>query len=241
MNRGRPVVRIAHAYGNRREMLQEALAADVDLIEVDLWFRAGRIEVRHEHRLRWLPVLADRRPSGVSRIAPWALPLPRRHYLRLDVRPLLLRELLQTTAGAKRLLLDLKAADATPAGAFAEALVREIGAAGAGEWVAVCGQSWPVLDRLREVAPEIELRYSMQSRPQWELYVKRLEHNEATPAVCMHHSMVTADREPFPEANNIDVYCWTVDDVEIADALVRRGVEGIISNDLGLLAGLSGT
>ena len=221
-------------------MLREALAGDVEMIEVDLWFRGGRIEARHELRLGWLPVLADRRSRGGSRIGPWAMPLPRGYYARLDVRPLLLAELLETTKGRKRLLLDLKAQDADPTRAYAQTLVRDIEAASAKEWVAVCGQSWPVLDRLREVAPGIEVRYSMQAKSQWSAYVRRLGRDEATRAVCIHHSMVVTERTAFLKANNVDVYCWTVDDAETATALVERGVEGVISNDLGLLAGLRG-
>jgi glycerophosphoryl diester phosphodiesterase len=36
----------------------------------------------------------------------------------------------------------------------------------------------------------------------------------------------------------VDVYCWTVDGRADAEALVSRGVDGITSNDLGLLASL---
>jgi glycerophosphoryl diester phosphodiesterase len=219
-------------------MLREALVADIEMIEVDLWFRAGRIEARHELRLGWLPVLADKRPRGPTGIGPWAVPLPRGHYARLDLRPLLLPELLQTTSGTKRLLLDLKAVDAGPAEEFAKTLAREIERADARASVAVCGQFWPVLDSLREVAPEIEVRYSMQAGWQWGEYVRRLDTDMATRAVCMHHGMASAERTAFLEANGVDVYCWTVDDAAMASALVERGVDGVISNDLALLAGL---
>ncbi len=36
----------------------------------------------------------------------------------------------------------------------------------------------------------------------------------------------------------VDVYCWTVDDWDAARRLVSDGVDGIISNDLRLLAQL---
>jgi glycerophosphoryl diester phosphodiesterase len=54
----------------------------------------------------------------------------------------------------------------------------------------------------------------------------------------MHHRMVDAERAAFLAANRVDTYCWTVDDALNAAALVERGVDGVISNDLGLLAGL---
>ena len=36
------VVRIAHAYGNSRPALARALAADCDMIEVDMWTAPAR-------------------------------------------------------------------------------------------------------------------------------------------------------------------------------------------------------
>lgn len=239
MSRGQRVSRIAHAYGNHRETLSTALAADVDEIEVDLWYRAGRIEARHERRLGWLPVLADRRRRGVPRTG-WHMPLPRRHYLRLDLDPLLLPELLRTTAGEKRLLLDVKARDGSSAREFAGALAEQINDARATGWVAVCGQFWPVLDDIREIDRGIEVRYSMQSEPQWSEYARRLLAGEASPAVCMYHRMDDRERTRFLKENGVRTYCWTVDDAHTARALVQRGVEGIISNDLGLLASLGG-
>jgi len=238
LNSGRPIVRIAHAYGNRRETLREALDADIDMIEADVWCRSGRIEVRHERRLGWLPVLADKRPRGVRRIGPWAAPLPRGYYVRLDVSPLTLRELLDTAAGARQLLLDVKVRDRGPPEVFAVELARELEAAGAARWVAVCGQSWPLLDRLRDAAPEIEVRYSMERAAQWGEYVAELERGEATRRVCIEHRFMDGERASLLEAGGVDVYCWTVDDAAEAGALIARGVDGVISNNLGLLASL---
>lgn len=238
MNSGRPVVRIAHAYGNRRDTLETALRANIDMIEVDIWFRRGQIEVRHEKRVRWAPVLFDKRPLGVNRIGPWALALPGRRYLRLDRRPFALRELLRMTAGSKRLLLDVKEVSSGPAEAYASALKAEIAEAEAASWITVCGQFWPVLDRVREMAPGIVVAYSMQRESQWQEYTRRLATADATRTVCMHHGMLNAERAAFLQESDVDVYCWTVDDKAEATALVERGVEGIISNDLALLADL---
>ena len=107
MNRGdgRPL-RIAHAFGNRRHRIEAAIAADVDYIEADLWYRAGEIWVRHERRLGSLPILYDRKPRGMNRFGPWSLTVFPNHYIRLDIRPLRLVELLEATRGKRRLLLD---------------------------------------------------------------------------------------------------------------------------------------
>ena len=208
------------------------------MIEVDIWFRGGRIEVRHEKRMPWAPVLFDKRPAGINRIGPWAIALPRRRYLRLDLMSFFLRELLRMTAGSKRLLLDVKEMSTGPAEAYASALKAEIAEAEAASWITVCGQFWPVLDKVREVAPEIAVAYSMQRDSQWREYTRRLATADATRTVCMHYGMLNTERAAFLQESDIDVYCWTVDDKAEATELVERGVEGIISNDLALLADL---
>jgi glycerophosphoryl diester phosphodiesterase len=234
---GRPVIRIAHAYGNRRDTLREALAAAVDMIEADIWYQRGKIVVRHERRLGWLPVLADRRPRGVRRIGPWALPLPGRRYLRLDVNPISPGELLETAA-SKRLLLDVKAHDPRPAERFAAEIAREIERFGATDRVAVCGQFWPVLDRLREVAPEVEVRYSMERPEQWQRYVEMAKDDAGARGVCIQHRLLDEERRSLLAGSGASVYCWTVDDEDVARTLVEQGVDGIISNDLQLLGEL---
>ncbi len=234
MNSGDPPVRIAHAFGNHRDTLRQALATDVDMIEVDVWFRAGRIEVRHERRLGRVPLLLDRRRRGVPTGA-WSLPLPRRGYVRLDLNPFRLAELLEETTGQKRLLVDVKSTDPTTATAFAAELVREFQNAEAEEWVAVCGQYWPVLDRLREAGRSIEVRYSMQADEQWQRYVEMARQDDGARRVCIWHRMLNEERAAFLRENEVDAYCWTVDDRREAQRLVELGVDGVISNDLGLL------
>jgi glycerophosphoryl diester phosphodiesterase len=238
LNGGGPVVRIAHAFGNRREMLSEALAApEVDAIEADMWFRRGRVEIRHERRLGWLPLLADKRPRGVPHAGPLTLPLPGRRYVRLDVQRLLLDELLATVADRRALLLDAKMDDTRNAEAFASEMARAIEAAGAGSRVSVCG-SWPVLDRLREAAPAVAVRYTLDRPEQWDVYMDRLTRGEVTAGVCIYYRMVDDERAAVLKERGVETYCWTVDDADVAAVLVGRGVDGVISNDLGLLASL---
>jgi glycerophosphoryl diester phosphodiesterase len=232
------VVRIAHAHGNRRESIQRAMDADVDMIEADVWYRSGDICVRHEERVGWLPVLADRRPRGVRAIGPYALPLGRRFYLRLDVDRLPLSELLATVSGKKRLLIDVKESDASKDDAFARTLARQIDEHDAAAWVAVCGQFWPVLDRLAEIAPHLELRYSMQRPSQWDAYQRRLAEGRSSTSVCIQHRLIDQAKAAFLEEHGVDTYCWTVDDAAEAAVLVQRGVDGIISNHLELLEAL---
>src|SRR3990172_5712362 len=100
-------VRIAHAYGNSLDALERALAADNDMIETDIWYRAGQILVRHERRLGPLPLLGDRRMAGHA-LGPMSLRLGRRYFLRPDVKPFRLDDLLDAAGGRRRLLLHFK-------------------------------------------------------------------------------------------------------------------------------------
>ena len=239
MNRsGRRPLRIAHAYGNRRDGIQAAIAADVDLIEADLWFRAGEVWVRHERRLGCLPLLYDRKPPGMRSFGPWALTVFPNHYIRLDVNPLRLTELLETTRGRRRLLLDLKN-DLPPdrARVYAKALARVVRDAGCAESVIVCGQT-RTLDSVREVAPEIDVRYSAERPRQWEAFLRRAAADPAIRGLCLHRKLLTEAAAALLEERGLEVFCWTVDDPEEARRHIALGADGIISNDLTLLARL---
>jgi glycerophosphoryl diester phosphodiesterase len=233
--------RIAHAYGNSRQLLREALAADIDLIEADIWLRGREIWVRHERRLGWLPVLADRVPDGRSgmrgqRLPPLSLALWKGFYLRPEVPGLKLADVLHLAGGKKRLLLDVKGRySACRALAFATALASRIAGHGGVPGVAVCGQEYPVLDRLREVAPDLEVRYSIERPDQWEAFRRMTGGDSPARAICIEHRFLTGERARFLEERGVHVYCWTVDDPAEAKALIERGADGIISNDLRLL------
>lgn len=233
----RPVLRIAHAFGNTRERLQTALAAPVDMIELDVWYRAGQVWVRHEPRLGPLPLLVDKRMRGHSP-PPLSLPLGKRWYVRLDANRLRLEDVLGAAAGGKRLLVDVKGSyGRDESRAFARVLARLAREFGG---VAVCGQYWPVLDGLRREALELEVRYSVERLGQWEQFVQMAGQDEGVRRVCIEHRFLSGERARFLDERGVDVFCWTVDDAEAARRLVSAGVDGIISNDLDVLAGLGG-
>ena len=231
------VVRIAHGYGNNRGALKRALAAPVDMVEADVWFRAGVLWVRHERRLDPLPLLADSRAQLGSTYRGFAVAIGP-YYIRPDVNPLRLREVLAEAAAAgKGVLIDVKARKGDDPAAYARALAAEIGRAAAGTAV-VCGQDWPVLDALRRAAPEAPVRYSFEREQQYRRLQQRVEGGDAVAGVCAYHRLLNADRLAWFARHNIGVYCWTVDREGAALALVRQGVEGVISNNLALLARL---
>jgi glycerophosphoryl diester phosphodiesterase len=150
-----------------------------------------------------------------------------------------LDEVMGTVAAQKRLLIDVKG-DYSPNGieAFARAIVAAIAKHDALDWASVCGQYWPVLDRVREIAPQIEVRYSIEKLNQWEKFLTLLERDDLVPRVCIEHRFLDEERARYIKEHGIEIYCWTVDDPAEAARLVEGGVDGIISNDLELLAGL---
>ena len=56
--------------------------------------------------------------------------------------------------------------------------------------------------------------------------------------VCIEHRFLNEERALFLDQRGVEVFCWTVDDRVEAQRLVAAGVDGVISNDLDLLAGL---
>ena len=68
----RPLL-IAHRYGNRLHLIDEAAHAGADVIEVDVWFHRGNIEVGHDKTLGPIPIRWDR----------WSLALGQSRELRL--------------------------------------------------------------------------------------------------------------------------------------------------------------
>jgi glycerophosphoryl diester phosphodiesterase len=234
---GRPL-RIAHAYGNTRARLKTALAAEIDAIEVDVWYHGGQVWVHHEARMRPFPLLVDKRMRGHS-LPPWSVPLGRRWYVRLDINRLKLDEVLETAAGAKGLLVDVKGSyRGRENQAFASALVRAVREHGAASCVAICGQYWPVLDDVRREAPDLEVRYSVERTFQWEKFMRLVGDDERVRRVCIEHRFLNEERVRFLEEQGVNVYCWTVDDRDEARRLAAVGADGIISNDLDLLAEL---
>jgi len=242
MKRTDPPSRIAHGYGNRRLLIQQALDGPVDYIEADIWYRSGHIWVRHERRLGFLPLLVDRRSSHPLPLGPWAFALPvGRWYLRLDVQPITLTELLEKTRGRRGLLLDIKdyysAADQR---AFAQTLIRLLSQYGMVEATRVCSQNWSVLQSLRQESPGPSIHYTIERRPQWQAFLDLLEAGQPLSALTLHRSLMDAQRARFLAEKGIEVFTWTVDDREEARQLLALGADGIISNRLSLLAELRG-
>jgi glycerophosphoryl diester phosphodiesterase len=233
----RRVTRIAHAYGNSRAAVEVALASDADVIEADMWYRGGDLRIHHERRMRLFPLLIDKKMK-THKPGRYAVRIGK-YYVRPDIGAQALDDLLTAVAGKKRLLLDVKGYYSAPhVDGYVDRLVSVLRRHGATDWVAVCGQTHPILERLRQVAPEMEVRDSLEKPYQWEHFLRVIERHESARQICMYHRFWDAGKQAFLEERDVDTYVWTVDDRDTAKELVARGVDGITSNNLELLAEL---
>ena len=231
-------VRIAHAFGNTRGRLQRALEANVDMIEVDIWYRRGDVYAHHARRLNPLPILADKKSSAHE--FPWyAFPIWPRYRAWAQVRPLRLGEILRTVAGKKHLLLDVKGRyKGNGSTDFAAAIARTIREHDAASWSVVCGQTYSIFDALPGLAADIEVRYSLEKPWQWEAFLAKLREDGRMRQVCISRHFLDEEKKRLLDENGVSRYVWTIDDTDTARRFVDDGAHGIISNDLALLAAL---
>jgi glycerophosphoryl diester phosphodiesterase len=172
-------------------------------------------------------------------LPPLSLPVGKRLYVRLDLNGLKLDDVLQTVAGSKRLLIDLKGYYHAQRNLdFARTLVRAIREHAAEGWMTVCGQFWPVIEDVRKEAPDIDVRYSIEHVYQWEKFMRLVGEDERVRKVCIEHRFLNEERVRYIEEQGVDIFCWTVDDLTEARRLAAAGADGIISNNLELLAEL---
>lgn len=233
------VLRIAHAAGNRRARIACALAADVDLIEIDVRWWRGAAWVRHEHRLPLLPLLYNRNLRGIHRAGPYAAMLGP-HLFRLDIHPLPFREAVALIRDRAGLLVDLKAAryPRSEARRFIAALLTTL--ADFPGPLEFCG-GWPLLDRLREARPDQRLHYSVDGDEQWEALARRIERDCAPSGITIHPRLLDAARAETLRRAGVDFYAWDIEDAGGAERVIALGATGIIADDLDLLRSLRGT
>ena len=230
--------RIAHGYGNSRRTLALALEGPVDYVEADVWYQDGRLAVRHERKLAPLPLLFDEKHKGHAGHGPGRLGLSLgRWYVKLQIRPLYLEDVLALARGRRRVLVDVKWNPSGRPSAFARALAQTVRLAGMGVEVAFCGQNWAVLKRLRAIDPGLNVRYSIGAQRQLAAF-GHVRQDETLRGVCVHQSLLSADLIDIFKRRGLDIWTWIVDDVAQARGLVAMGIDGIISNRLDVLGAL---
>ncbi len=207
---------IAHA-GNTRQRLALALAAEVDVVEADVWRHGRAMALHHERRLPLLPLLYER----------WHVRLAR-GLLNID-------DLFHTVDGRAGLLLDLKSGGARAATMLLAALDHHPRAGR----VEVSSHHWGTLRRLARARPDVGVYFSIGRERVLQRF-ERLPLDAVRPAagVSIQHELLDAQRVERLKLRDLRIYAWTVRDVARARSLLEWGVDGVTCDDLSVLIAL---
>lgn len=205
---GRPLI-VAHRAANRLDLLAEALEAGADMIEADVWYHRGRLEVRHSKTLGPVPIRWDR----------WSL----ERGWRL---PLLLEDVVPFVAGRTRFMLDLKGGHSELSGG----VMRLMHALADGAPYVVSSQWWEALAPFQEVE-EATVLYSAGSARM----LRALEAREGwgmREGVAAHRRLLSeAAVARFHEKMEV-VASWPINRAEQLAEVGRWGVDWAISDTL---------
>ncbi len=195
---------IAHRAANSPQALAQ-IGAGADVVEADVHFLRGRLEVRHAKTLWPLPILWER----------WYL------LDRHTPRPVL-GDLLPLIPPGVDLMLDLKGPDPRLARAVIEATRGFVAERG----LIVSGRVWRTVDRLRGTTG-VRTLHSVGNRGELRRILRR---REALEGISIHRRLldqavvgVLRERAPW-------VWSWPVDDLATAATLAGWGVTGFISD-----------
>ena len=206
---------VAHRAGNQLDRLREAERLGVALVEADVRLFRGRPEIRHLKTVGPLPLYWDR----------WALASPFR-------RSLVLAELLAATRPGTELMLDLKGRDLRLA-----AIVRtELEPFVTERRFTVCARSWDLLD-VFEGLPVRRIA-SVGSRRQLRAMLTRFS-DTGVDGVSIHERLLDARSVAQLRGVASLVLTWPVNAPARARELVGLGVDGLISDEAGLIAPLA--
>jgi glycerophosphoryl diester phosphodiesterase len=215
--RSRPDVRpdgpliLAHRAGNDLAALRTAEALGVDVIEADIRYFRGRLEVRHLKTVGPVRIYWER----------WRLCRPGAPIIDLET-------LLRATAPTTRLMLDLKGFDPRLGPAVLAVLDRHPDAR-----LTLCARHWRHL-RGFEGRPNVRLVRSVGNRAQLRA-VRRLLSRRPLDGISIHRRLLTPAVVSELRARVPLVLTWPVNSLETADLLAGWGVNGMISDHPHLL------
>lgn len=211
--RSRPYVAIAHRAGNNLHQLDLALAAGVDAIECDFWHARGRLVLRHERKLPGIPVLYDK----------W--------FVRWAWGVISLRRLLREIDFRAGLFLDIKSSSPRAADAVLElhhdhdAMMPPTD---------VSSNQWKLLDRIGAAGTDMRMFYSVGKQDLVGALFRRAEREHPPAGTSMRHTLLSPALVRRLHEAGLQVYAWTVNNDTRARELLSWGVDGIISDDIGI-------
>lgn len=207
---------IAHRHGNLLELVGLAAAAGVDLLEMDVFGHRGVLEVRHARRVG--PLLLEG-----WRLHRWSAP------------PVRLEAVLAALPDEAAVMIDLKGRRGWTGPAVAAAMAAHH----PGRPYAVCGRNWSLL-RGFESIPEARVVWSAGSRGELDRLLGRLEQSPAW-GVSVRRQLLTPELVASLRDRVRVVMAWHVEDARRLDEVLDLGVNGVICDDLQVLATLLAT
>ncbi|HYI25971.1 MAG TPA: glycerophosphodiester phosphodiesterase [Thermomicrobiales bacterium] len=199
---------IAHRGANSASKAQHAIELGADMLELDIWPRLWRLEVRHDKTIGPLPIFWEK----------WRIE-------RFGGRPPELQDILEATPVETRLFLDLKGSNPN----LGQRVVSAVTSIQPGRDIILCGRAWRQLDRV-EPLEHVNVFYSVGTEDELAGIWPRLE-SQAAPAISIHHGLLTEPVLARLANLRTTVIAWTVNDLAIAKSLFERGVDGFTSDD----------
>lgn len=201
---------IAHRAGNETRLIGPATVV-ADAVELDVHLFRGRLEVRHA-KVIW----------------PFRRYWEQWHWVA-DPGWHELREINATAPAGVHLWVDLKG--------FSPGLTRRVLAeVGNRRPLTVSCRSWWALRPAERLAGVRTLRSVGSARQRW--LVERVAVGGCD-GVVMHERLSSVDHVRALKRRYSTVMVWGIDDLERASAVIAHGVEGIIADDLAVLAEIS--
>ena len=209
-------VTIAHRAGNSYQLLERALAAGVDGMEIDVRLDHGRFAGRHDSRLFFLPIYGGR----------W--------YVRFSLAgSTYLDEVIRRVAGRAILLVDVKNNETASLQRLLDALKTRKAIAG----TRMSGY-WNMMRLAQASQPELKVYYSMGKPEELRRFWLLQEKTHEAKGVSVRERLLDKTTVDRFLAEDIEIAAWDVHDLPGARELVTWGVAVIISGDLALLRAL---
>lgn len=184
-----------------------------------MWRYRDRLEVRHAKTIRCLPLLWDR----------WRLVPGWRRRLSLD-------QLLLTVPPEAGLMLDLKGNDPH----LPDAVLQALRACRRTGHVAICSRHLAQVDALA-ARGDITAIYSVSKAHHLRPLLDHLAARGAQPqaGISIHRRLLDPAMARELRSLAAPIITWPVNDAGLARTLVSWGVDGVISDDLGLVRELA--
>ncbi|MGK7396796.1 MAG: glycerophosphodiester phosphodiesterase [Candidatus Cyclobacteriaceae bacterium M3_2C_046] len=138
----------------------------------------------------------------------------------------LIEEVLQTVPENKKLFIEIKSGPET-----VPVLQKILDQHPKKENVVIISFHYQVIAAMTEYLPEVP-RYWLLGGPNlknWDKIIDQTNQSDAT-GLNLYHGLITAKSSQKISQANLPLYCWTVDDPQLAAKMISLGVKGITTN-----------